>query len=173
MAFAPTEFASDAPSLIEDLSGSRWEPLLQNPCTFGPDTFSKVMMNFIRNPNLNSSWLFRADILLEQDPGQERPPEPTPLEPVLVHFRGFQMDKILIRKLIPRNTLRDKPLDQTCLLYHASGLDENTYATLKKKYARHLLETWAEVTDPTKHIFEDLSIAAFLIELWRQIRITR
>lgn len=269
MAFAPTEFASDAPSLIEDLSGSRWVPLLQNPCTFGPDTFSKVMMNFIRNPNLNSSWLFRADILLEQDPGQERPPEPTSSEPVLVHFRGFQMDKILIRKLIPRNTLRDNPLDQTCLLYHASepgearrslvvyiphltspsdmpfyhpsiqglaflhewnassdegtisihfhffddhsesneslklartGLNllsvlhkhgegskagyvkrvhhdtivpqavvQNTYAKLKAKYARHLLETWAEVTDPTKHVFEDLSIAAFLIELWRQM----
>lgn len=266
MAFAPTEFASDAPSLIEDLSGSRWVPLLQNPCTFGPDIFSKVMMNFIRNPNLNSSWLFRADILLEQDTGQERPPEPASLEPVLAHFRGFQMDKILIRKLIPRNTLRDKPLDQTCLLYHDSepgevrrslvvyiphltspsdmpfyhpsiqglaflhewnaGSDEgsisihfhffddhneslklartglnllsvlhkhgegskagyvkrvhhdtivpqvelqNTYATLKKKYARHLLETWAEVTDPSKHVFEDLPIAAFLIELWRQM----
>ncbi|KAI1245712.1 hypothetical protein MGN70_012605 [Eutypa lata] len=267
MVFAPIEFVNDAPSLIEDLWGSRWVPLFQTPCTFGSDVFSKVMMNFIRNPNLNSSWLFRADILLEQDPNQERQPEPTtPLEPIMVHFQGFQMDKVLIRKLIPRNTLRDKPLDQTCLIYHTSepgevrrslvvykphltspsdmpfyhpivqglaflhewnsdrdegtisihyhffddhdqppklvrtGLNllsllhkhgegekagyvkrvhhdtvvpqielQTTYATLKKKYARRLMETWAEVTDPSKHVFEDLGIAAFLIELWRQM----
>lgn len=268
MVLAPTEFANDAPSWIEDLSGSRWVPLFQNPCTFGPDVFSKVMMNFIRNPNLNSSWLFRADILLEQNTSQGRPPDPTTsLEPIMVHFQGFEIDKILIRKLIPRNTLRDKPLDQTCLIYHTSGPGEvrrslvvykphltspsdmpfyhpsvqglallhdwnpdkdegtisihyhffdddhspslklvrtglnllsllhkhgegskagyvkrvqhdtvvpqvelqTTYAKLKKKYARRLMETWAEVTDPSKHVFEDLGIAAFLIELWRQM----
>ena len=274
MAFAPTEFPDDAPSVIEDGMGSRWVPLFRNPCTFGSEIFSKVMMNFIRNPNLNSSWLFRADILMERDAGQEEPanppspkaaPEPIP-EPIMVTFSGFQLDKVLIRKLIPRNTTRDNPLDQTCLLYHSSesgelerslvvykphlaspsevpfyhpivqglaflhewnaakeegaisihyqffedhtqspklvrtGLNllsllhkhgegskvgyvkrvhhdtvvpqvalQTTYATLKKKYARHLIETWAEVTDPTKHVFEDLGIAAFLIELWRQM----
>ncbi|XDG07827.1 hypothetical protein ABKA04_007442 [Annulohypoxylon sp. FPYF3050] len=43
------------------------------------------------------------------------------------------------------------------------------YARLKETYARQLIETWAEVTDPSKHVFEDLSIAAFLIELWAQM----
>lgn len=43
---------------------------------------------------------------------------------------------------------------------------QDTYARLKSKYARHLSERWVEVTDPSKHVFEDLGIAAFLIELW-------
>ena len=266
MAFSPTQFGDGAPAVIEDRLGSRWAPLFKNPCTFGPDVFSKVMMNFIRNPNLNSSWLFRADILVEADSGREDLSDPNIPEPVMAQFPGFQMDKVLVRKLIPRNTLRDKPLDQTCLIYHSSepgevtrslvvykphltspsdvpfyhpsvqglaflhewnatneagiisihyqyfddhpqspklvrtGLSllsllhrhgegskagyvkrvhhdtvvpqvplQTTYASLKKKYARHLIETWAEVTDPTKHVFEDLGIAAFLIELWRQM----
>jgi tRNASer (uridine44-2'-O)-methyltransferase len=37
---------------------------------------------------------------------------------------------------------------------------------LKAKYAKTLIETWKESTDPIKHVFEDLGIAAFLIELW-------
>ena len=126
MTFSPTEFANDAPALVEDVLGSRWAPLFKNPCTFGPDVFSKVMMNFIRNPNLNSSWLFRADILLERDPAQEEFRDSSLPEPIMVQFLGFQMDKVIIRKLIPRNTARDNPLDQTCLIYHSSEPGEVT-----------------------------------------------
>jgi tRNASer (uridine44-2'-O)-methyltransferase len=43
---------------------------------------------------------------------------------------------------------------------------QNRYALLKTKYARSLIDSWAEQTDPQKHVFEDLGIAAFLIELW-------
>ncbi|KAF4583116.1 tRNA (Uracil-O(2)-)-methyltransferase [Ophiocordyceps camponoti-floridani] len=43
---------------------------------------------------------------------------------------------------------------------------QNRYAALKDKYARRLVNEWAESTDPIKHVFEDLAIAAFLIELW-------
>ncbi|EHL00940.1 hypothetical protein GLAREA_02501 [Glarea lozoyensis ATCC 20868] len=46
---------------------------------------------------------------------------------------------------------------------------QNTYARLKAKYGRDLCTNWAETTDPTKHVFEDLAIAAFLIELWQDI----
>ncbi|KAJ8130298.1 hypothetical protein O1611_g3330 [Lasiodiplodia mahajangana] len=46
---------------------------------------------------------------------------------------------------------------------------QSTYTRLKKKYARKLIEEWVEVTDPTKHCFEDLGIAAFLIELWAEM----
>ncbi|RYO86180.1 hypothetical protein DL762_004883 [Monosporascus cannonballus] len=274
MAFEPTELANGEPSFIEDLSGAQWVPLYRNPCTFGPTIFSRIMMNFIRNPNLNSSWLFRADILVEREPGHGESFEPAspessseaPPAPIIVHFKDFQLEKILVRKLIPRNTLRDNPMDQTCLIYHSSepseverslvvykphlgsqsdvpyyhpsvqglaflhewnagedggsisihyhlfdndslsqrlvrtGLNllsllhkhgagakagyqkrvqhdtivpqaalQTTYARLKEKYARQLIETWAEVTDPSKHVFEDLGIAAFLIELWRQM----
>ncbi|EGE07533.1 DUF1613 domain-containing protein [Trichophyton equinum CBS 127.97] len=43
---------------------------------------------------------------------------------------------------------------------------QNTYTRLKSKYAPSLVRNWVEVTEPSKHVFEDLSIAAFLIELW-------
>ncbi|KAF3490713.1 DUF1613 domain-containing protein [Arthroderma uncinatum] len=44
---------------------------------------------------------------------------------------------------------------------------QNTYTKLKSKYAPSLVKNWVEVTEPSKHVFEDLSIAAFLIELWK------
>jgi tRNASer (uridine44-2'-O)-methyltransferase len=43
---------------------------------------------------------------------------------------------------------------------------QDTYAYLKGKYAKDLIEGWVEQTPPEKHVFEDLGIAAFLIELW-------
>ncbi|KAK9383825.1 uncharacterized protein V2V93DRAFT_362815 [Kockiozyma suomiensis] len=43
---------------------------------------------------------------------------------------------------------------------------QNRYIELKNKHARFLVDNWVESTDPKKHVFEDLSIAAFLIELW-------
>ncbi|OQD75782.1 hypothetical protein PENDEC_c006G02117 [Penicillium decumbens] len=44
---------------------------------------------------------------------------------------------------------------------------QDTYARLKILYAKDLCDRWVEKTEPTKHVFEDLGIAAFLIELWR------
>lgn len=46
---------------------------------------------------------------------------------------------------------------------------QDTYTRLKIKYAKALIGDWREQTDPGKHVFEDLGIAAFLIELWAQI----
>jgi tRNASer (uridine44-2'-O)-methyltransferase len=47
-------------------------------------------------------------------------------------------------------------------------LVQNTYSRLKTLYASDLIKQWVEKTDPSKHVFEDLSIAAFLLELWRK-----
>lgn len=44
---------------------------------------------------------------------------------------------------------------------------QNTYIALKKKYSQFLTENWVESTDPMKHVFEDIAIAAFLLELWK------
>ncbi|CAF3660128.1 unnamed protein product [Fusarium graminearum] len=46
---------------------------------------------------------------------------------------------------------------------------QDKYSELKNKYARSLVQSWLETTDPAKHVFEDLGIAAFLIELWRDM----
>jgi len=277
MVFKPDELAEDATPVVlqaqEGVDGSGsdtasiWRPLFLHDCTFSPDIFVDVMVYQIKNPNINSSWLFRADILHDaQDPPQAStvavesdinmasPPS----------FLGFELRRSIIRRLIPRNTMRDKPLDQTCLIYESTPSDEsprqalivylphvsspedipfyhpavrgiaflhtwtpaesrgsvstsylffdeserpvkvirtamhllqavykhgqgrvagykkrvhhdllvpqarlqNTYTTLKDKYAKVLIVGWAETTDPGKHVFEDLCIAAFLIELW-------
>ena len=48
-------------------------------------------------------------------------------------------------------------------------LVQNTYSRLKLTYAHDLCQRWVEDTMPSKHVFEDLAIAAFLIELWRSM----
>lgn len=242
------------------------------------------MENLIHNPNLLSSWLFRADIVYKEGK-KSSSVSPTRL-PV---FAGFSLahEKVIIRRMIPRNTLRDKPMLQTCLFYtsteahdddagntpragigdelvhsslviylphvdsaaempfyhpmvqgvaflhewqpmagtgtlsmhfsffppaaikpeleargsrpilfrvalnllntvhkhgrgQASGYVkrvhhdqlvpqarvQDRYTRLKEKHARRLVDTWQETTDPAKHVFEDLAISAFLMELW-------
>ncbi|TQN66740.1 TRNA (uracil-O(2)-)-methyltransferase [Colletotrichum shisoi] len=286
MAYNPTALGQSADPLIHDVSGEVWHPLWQQDCAFGPDVFEDVMMNLVKNPNINSSWLFRADILHDSDPtwtpsspplASDSPEEDAAAaaqdvqqqqqrrrRPVPVVFRDFHNDRVLVRRLIPRNTRRDDPLEQTCVfasctpdatktrslvvyLPHASSPDDlpfyhpkvrgvahlhewdaaravgtvsihylfysetdfavdklvrtarmllqalwkhgqgrvqgytkrvhhdvvipqarfqDRYAELKLKYAKELVENWAETTDPSKHVFEDLGIAAFLIELW-------
>ncbi|KAL4793970.1 hypothetical protein BDV19DRAFT_399801 [Aspergillus venezuelensis] len=46
---------------------------------------------------------------------------------------------------------------------------QDTYSRLKAKYAADLSERWVEATEPSKHVFEDLGVASFLIELWRDM----
>jgi tRNASer (uridine44-2'-O)-methyltransferase len=254
-----------AASVLQEVTGVRWTPLFKQSCSFPPEIFRSVMLNLIRNPNINSNHLFRADISLEVSIESDFPPESNDASHV-VHFEDFKLNTIMVRTMIPRKPKLDKPMDQTCLLYeksdeegnknslvayishiqtpqetpyyhpavrgigflhkfnpktqdgeisiHYSFFDleprspklektaehllvvlhkhgkgsaagyvkrvqhdviipqvrvQNTYARLKAKYGRELCENWAETTDPTKHVFEDLAIAAFLIELWEDI----
>ncbi|EGR50047.1 uncharacterized protein TRIREDRAFT_59768 [Trichoderma reesei QM6a] len=283
MKFQPLEIPPGTPSFFHDAAGRTWVPLYSHACSFGPDIFADKMMNLVRNPNLNSSWLFRADILYDEAKVTAvlRLLVILPPSPPAVVIRGMTLERTLVRRLIPRNERRDKPLDQTCLFYtsstpsepavdsaaaaskgsassapslstlviympHSPSADalpfyhpkvqgiahlhqwepsgkgtisvhflpypehpvtdakiqrtayhlleiidkhghgaaggyvkrvnhdlvipqdrfQNRYALLKSKYARRLVDSWAEKTDPTKHVFEDLGIAAFLIELW-------
>lgn len=46
---------------------------------------------------------------------------------------------------------------------------QNTYTRLKTTYSQDLCKRWVENTEPSKHVFEDLAITAFLIELWRNM----
>lgn len=250
------------------LTPSTWTPMFRHECSFDADIFRTVMLNLIKNPNINSSWLFRADILLDRVGSQVFEPSDSPFDfqPQIPQFQGLDITRLLVRKMIPRNELRDKSLDQTCVFYAgptAEGIQrsliiylphvrsqpdvpfyhpavrgiafshdwnqedaigtlsthylffdagarpekltrtamhllrvlhkhgegqlvgyekrvhhdvlvpqaalQTRYADLKQKYGRELVQSWEEVTDPTKHVFEDLCIAAFLIELWRQM----
>lgn len=260
MPFEPKVYGPETKPLIHDVSGASWRPILQHDCGFDNEVFDEVMMNLVRNPNLNSNWLFRADILYDSEDSTLAMGDNPPL---MAGFEDFHVERSLVRKMIPRNTRRDNPLEQTCLFlravegrkirslvvyfphesapqdlpfYHpkvrgvahlhewdgeaAQGsvsihywlFDEadvhverlqrtahmllmilhkhgngtmagyvkhvnhdvvvpqarfqDRYTALKLKYAKNLVNDWAESTDPLKHVFEDLGIAAFLIELW-------
>lgn len=267
----------------EDGLQPKWMPLFKTECSFDAAIFEIVMLNLIKNPNINSSWLIRADILLDQacsevsESQQHLSAFECPMQ--IPDFDGMTLTRILVRRMIPRNTLRDKALDQTCVFYTSSPSDatkrsmilylphvrsemdvpfyhpavrgiaflhhwnqaeakgtvsthylffessssvaaapsspeggdvaerhartglhllrvlhkhgegeaagyqkrvhhdvlvpqitlQTKYADLKQKYSRRLVEDWEEVTDPTKHVFEDLCIAAFLIQLWSEM----
>ena len=258
-----------------------WLPVLQQDCSFGPGIFSDVSLNLLKNPNINSTLLFRADVLYdshnELGDGDISPrARDQALQDYNIengNFPGFVLERTLLRRMIPRNPQLDKPILQTCLLLHRSSratsvhqslviyiphcpaLDEmpwyhprvqalaylhtwttksldstphgsvslhyqlypedvpplsnrlqrtahhllttiikhgtgrlqgyskrvhhdqlvsqqrvqDTYTILKNKHANRLCSNWVESTEPSKHVFEDLSIAAFLIELWRDM----
>lgn len=46
---------------------------------------------------------------------------------------------------------------------------QDLYIALRTQYASPLIQSWREVTDPKKHVFEDLGIAAYLMLLWRDM----
>lgn len=268
------------------LPSEAWLPILQHPCEFPPDVFESVSLNLLKNPNINSSLLFRADVLYDS-PNNELTDvrvsgdEQTQLRSWLRDYNvrdgelpGFEVKRTIIRRMVPRNPQLDKPIAQTCLLLqsptgstgdlkrsvviyipHAANIDEvpwyhprvqslaymhcwnptassknhpgtislhyrlypseslplpsrlhrtghhllstihkhgqgqltgytkrvhhdqmfsqqrvqNTYTELKQRHAQRLCDRWVEKTEPSKHVFEDLGIAAFLIELWKDM----
>ena len=266
---------------LRRLPDEAWLPVLQQPCDFGPDIFESVSLNLLKNPNINSSLLFRADILF--DSRDELTDEELPVHErqlVLQEYNlhhgeltSFTVYRTLLRRMIPRNPQLDKPILQTCLFLrstlatngeeqdlvlsipHADSVDaipwyhprvqslaylhtwstssstnnptgtvslhyrlyppdvpplstrlertahhllttllkhgtgrlsgyekrvhhdqlvsqariQDMYTELKRKHANRLCERWVEKTEPSKHVFEDLGIAAFLIELWRDM----
>lgn len=282
----------------ESILGEPWVPVYKMPIDFSIDHFIEAMANLIKQPNINSTVIMRADILTEKkNVGQPDEEEYTSSE--ISKFPEFpssgnEEDEILsrditdlklrsipldnskleltaqseiIRRIIPRNPYKDHIINQTCLiytnkqeqgkydtalvvyiphiqtaeetpfylppvygvgiLYHNSELSiqylpfpntaplrnlqptdrsirialrliqtsakhshgaktgyekrvnhdivvgkiefQNRYISLKKKYSSKLVNLWVESTDPKKHVFEDLAIAAFLIEYWKII----
>ena len=266
--------------LLNRLPSDQWLPVLQHSCDFPPDVFESVSLNLIKNPNINSSLLFRADVLYDSwddectDDPLPREERDTALQTYNVSdgdLVGFHVKRRIIRRMIPRNPQLDKPIAQTCVFLqsdansqqfeyslviyiphspnvesipwyhprtqslaylhswnHSSLADrsqgaislhyrlfpseslplpqrlvrtgqnllstvhkhgqgqlagytkrvhhdqlvsqqrlQNKYTQLKERHAKRLCDRWIEKTEPSKHVFEDLGIAAFLIELWK------
>ena len=290
--FEPEDLTVEANRSLYSLPDEAWLPILQHSCDFTPHIFNEVSINLIKNPNINSNLLFRADILydsLDGQPGSVPQADKDRLQGLIQEFGtkhddlpGFEVERTLIRLMIPRNPTLDKPIAQTCQILrskradgleqtlvayipHASTVDElpwyhprvqslaylhawlplpsqpsdvlegkgssnhrgmvslhyrrfhskplpfsqrllrtghhllstlyrhgqgslagytkrvhhdqlisqhrvqDTYTELKKKHAKRLCDNWVENTEPSKHVFEDLGIAAFLIELWKDL----
>ncbi|OCH95784.1 DUF1613-domain-containing protein [Obba rivulosa] len=45
---------------------------------------------------------------------------------------------------------------------------QDLYLVMRERH-KHLVDTWQEVTDPLKHVFEDIGIATFLMLLWKEM----
>lgn len=265
------------------LPGDGWLSILRHSCDFPPDIFESVSLNLIKNPNINSSLLFRADILYDSQDGEltdlplARREKDACLQKYSIDpgdWSNVRLQRTIIRRMIPRNPQLDKPIAQTCLLLHLDPASQecktsavlylphcdeaqhlpwyhprvkeiayvhswstsdvnpsstrgtlslhyklfpgdslplsdrlmrtgkhllttvhkhgqgrlggytkrvhhdqivsqqriqDTYTELKKKHAKRICENWVEQTEPSKHVFEDLGIAAFLIELWKDM----
>ena len=299
MPFEPIDLTSrpERP-VIATAPPEAWLPSLLHLCSYPATIFDNVMLNLLKNPNITSSHLFRADVLFdslnEQDdrgPAADNTAENNlhgghgeeTEKPLEMEAGGFERQRTVVRRLIPRNPHLDRPLLQTCHFYtsslsqnptyaqdglqaeatqhlviyiphaksaaeipwyhpkvralaflysgdetwtsvpspnvsihialfpdsdstivapriyrtlhhllgtihkHGTGLlggytkrthhdliipqavYQDTYTRLKSTHAARLIGAWAETTNPTKHVFEDLGIAAFLIELWREM----
>lgn len=275
--------------------GSSWVPIYESEVDFTGKHFEKAMSNIIRQPNINSTVIMRADILKENIYDPEKgdtmflsknintlPEFPNQGEDEVLYryFNDVDLREIpleeskvilkpkceMVRRMIPRNPFKDYIINQTSvilsddknesilvvyiphiktedetpfylppvhgigLLFHQNKLSihylpfnygnkaeveriksldpqdrsiriamrliqtsrkhsqgtkdgyekrvthdvvvakeafQNRYISLKKKYSSELVNSWVEKTDPKKHVFEDLAIAAFLIELWK------
>ncbi|KAL9602015.1 MAG: hypothetical protein Q9219_002123 [cf. Caloplaca sp. 3 TL-2023] len=295
MPFEPQDVTSQGTwSLFRELLDGRWLPIWQHSCMFPPRIFEDVIHNLIQNPNINSSLLFRADILFDSIEASKHIESATGAPEThlgsfsnysVPHdgFPGFQLKRTFVRRMVPRNPQLDKPIAQTCQIFQSSLIPEaqhtvvicvphvessseipwyhpdvqslaylhtwrtpqtqgnlpafpddpllskvgtisvhyrlfseaslplserslrtahhllstlhkhgqgkldgyvkrvhhdqiipqqrvqDTYSRLKATHAKRLCDHWAEQTDSSKHVFEDLNIAAFLIELWKDM----
>ena len=267
--------------LSTSLLGSDWLPIFDHECDFGSDDFFEVLHYLVRNPNINSSTLFRADILYDSDSTENVDVSLTTQDLAKVcaecpdqdiGISGFDLQRSLIRRFVPRNESLDRAINQSVLYYkclqdvettrslllmiphvddpsrmpyyhpcvaklaflysqsrakpdkrfisihyklfpsqtfpaepltnrqiktarnlletlykHGQGnlagykkrvhhdqiIDQkrvqDRFAKLKREHARRLLSNWVEVTDSGKQVFEQIGIAAFLLELWKDM----
>ncbi|KAI0778534.1 hypothetical protein BD413DRAFT_509938 [Trametes elegans] len=58
-----------------------------------------------------------------------------------------------------------KRVHHDCVIARATYQD--LYLIMRERH-KHLVNDWQEVTDPLKHVFEDIGIATFLILLWKE-----
>lgn len=281
-ALTPAHLEAQVEPSQHHLPGAAWLHVGEQTCDFSSDIFTSVSLNLLKNPNINSSLLFRADILYDSKHVELMDAQllgEGKVEALQVYniqdedLPGFAVMRTIIRRMIPRNPQLDKPIAQTCiflqspaeglmrtaLIYipHAHDANEvpwyhprvqslaylhtwksspisqsqqgtvslhyrlfpfetlplssrlirtgqhllttilkhgqgqlagytkrvnhdqlisqqrvqDTYTELKAKHATRLCDRWVEKTEPSKHVFEDLGIAAFLIELWKDMYI--
>ncbi|KAI5953528.1 TRM44 [Candida jiufengensis] len=299
MGYKKNQSLKNDPNIIitqDSILGSKWCPICEIEVDFEPQHFEKAMLNVIKEPNINSTVILRADILIENiyDPQKGDTKFLSKLIDILPEIESIETNKEeennkllhrnlndvnirdipktecqinltnryeIVRRIIPRNPFKDHIVNQTCLLLknedensilivyiphieskqetpyylpqvygvgilyhnqkvsihylpfndnlnslksidesdrliriairllqtstkHSNGVKlgylkrvnhdlvvskvkfQNKYIYLKSKYASYLVNNWVESTDPNKHVFEDLAIAAFLIEYW-------
>ncbi|KAK8227791.1 hypothetical protein BKA81DRAFT_284814, partial [Phyllosticta paracitricarpa] len=107
------------------------------------------------------------------------PTSPQPTGTFSLHYRLFPSSELTTRlrrtalallTLINKHSLGQKAgyrkrVHHDVVVPQAAFQD--TYTDLKARYAKRLIDGWVEQTPAGKHVFEDLGIASFLIEVWK------
>ncbi|ODH52714.1 hypothetical protein GX48_01203 [Paracoccidioides brasiliensis] len=104
----------------------------------------------------------------------------SPFSAEFTQFIPYRLQRTLLALLSTQLRLARKPLDASAAITRSGSMTpkdniirqhvfQNTYSRLKKTYAAFLVNNWVETTEPSKHVFEDIAIAAFLIELWKKM----
>lgn len=129
--------------------GGEWVPMYctDEPVEFSKGDFETAMLNVIREPNINSTAILRADILAEKfyDLEGNEQELSTDDKPVLSESLPYDADaklvniddittrkelienkeleltivKEFVRRMIPRNPYKDALINQTCLVYNS------------------------------------------------------
>lgn len=93
--------------------------------------------------------------------------------------RNVESMKWLKTKVLPKvskwcQVVPKYPIVTSINLVQARKYSEILY-NLKTKYAKKFIEIWPKYsnTDPKKHVFEDISIAAYMLTFWEQERIEK
>src|SRR6266480_7350574 len=63
--FAPVDVSDQ--KVPFGLPGELWISVMASSCPFGSDIFLDVMTNIIKNPNIISTYVFRAEVLFDSD----------------------------------------------------------------------------------------------------------
>ncbi|AQZ14996.1 TRM44 (YPL030W) [Zygosaccharomyces parabailii] len=148
-------------SANESILGKDWFPIYstREDVKFGKNHFEIAMMNVIKEPNINSSAILRADILQEvtSDPNANRivkkcevkdselaDPEAKKLgvddfkarypsiNPTLKLYAATE----IVRRIIPRNPYKDAIMNQTCLILNSAEQDSTSLVI----YVPHIQE---------------------------------
>lgn len=128
-------------------------PFTRENCSYGVQEFQEVMLNLINNPNITSSHLFRADIFLDSDKDATFQPDAISsngdltgfvkhmkpeYRPWKIDLDGFQLERTIVRQLVPRNPQLDKSLIQTCHFFRSIPEDELLEGTTLVVYLPHV-----------------------------------
>ncbi|KAF9447566.1 DUF1613 domain-containing protein [Macrolepiota fuliginosa MF-IS2] len=117
-------------------------------------TVIHLAFRYICSPGLPSS--LRIEVL---------PPPETPSDPNSRLYRTcLALLETLHRYGWGALTSYKKRVAHDCLVPREEYQD--LYLVMRERH-KHLVGTWKEVTDPLKHVFEDIGIATFLMLFWR------
>ena len=146
---------------------------------------SAVQFIPLTSNSTGGSGMFQLELISDSSAKEEAPSQSERVEVVAGGGQGFSVllrlagdcgesqtawvRERLVRRLLGWATTRAAAGQESLRLV---GLEDYCaeYARIKQKFASHIIQHWAESSDPEKFVHEDLGIAAYIILVWRKLR---